>query len=61
MAGVYPAYLAAKLRAVAAILNDAGVGRDGAGTAALGYLAELGMPAATVGHMRRRGSATAPT
>ena len=48
--GVYAAYLAAKLGAVAAIFNDAGVGRDYAGIGGLDYLQEFGMPAATVGH-----------
>jgi hypothetical protein len=52
--GVYAAYLAAKLGAVAAIFNDAGVGRDGAGIGGLDYLQELGVPAATVGHMTAR-------
>ena len=48
--GLYAAYLAAKLQVSAAIFNDAGVGRDQAGIAGLDYLAELGVPAATVGH-----------
>src|SRR6185436_16145026 len=48
--GVYAAYLAAKLQAVAAIFNDAGVGRDRAGIGGLDYLQALDMPAATVGH-----------
>jgi hypothetical protein len=48
--GVYAAYLAAKLGAVAAIFNDAGVGRDRAGIGGLDYLQQFGMPAATVGH-----------
>jgi hypothetical protein len=48
--GVYAAYLAAKLQAAAAIFNDAGVGRDRAGIGGLGYLQELGIAAATVGH-----------
>ena len=39
--GIYAAYLAAKLRVCAAIFNDAGVGRDNAGIAGLGYLAAL--------------------
>jgi hypothetical protein len=52
--GVYAAYLAAKLHAVAAIFNDAGVGRDGAGIGGLDYLQEFGMPAATVGHETAR-------
>src|SRR6266852_2062578 len=48
--GVYAAYLAAKLGAAAAVFNDAGVGRDGAGIGGLDYLEALGIPAATVGH-----------
>jgi hypothetical protein len=48
--GIYAAYLAAKLGVAAAIFNDAGVGRDGAGISGLDYLEELGIPAATVGH-----------
>jgi hypothetical protein len=52
--GVYAAYLAAKLHAIAAIFNDAGVGRDRAGIGGLDYLQELGMPAATVGHQTAR-------
>ena len=48
--GVYAAYLAAKLHAAAAIFNDAGVGRDRAGIAGLGYLQDFGIAAATVGH-----------
>jgi hypothetical protein len=48
--GIYAAYLAAKLKAAAAIFNDAAVGRDRAGIAGLDYLEELGIPAATVGH-----------
>jgi hypothetical protein len=52
--GVYAAYLAAKLGVAAAIFNDAGVGRDRAGIAGLEYLAELGIPAAAVGHLTAR-------
>ena len=48
--GVYAAYLAAKLRAAAAIFNDAGVGCDRAGIGGLDYLDEFGIAAATVGH-----------
>jgi uncharacterized protein YunC (DUF1805 family) len=48
--GVYAAYLAAKLGVAAAVFNDAGVGRDGAGIAGLDYLQGLGIPAATIGH-----------
>jgi hypothetical protein len=52
--GVYAAYVAAKLGVAAAVFNDAGVGRDGAGIAGLDYLAALGIPAAAVGHMTAR-------
>ncbi len=48
--GVYAAYLAAKLQVAAAIFNDAGVGREGAGIAGLEHLRELSIGAATVGH-----------
>lgn len=48
--GVYAAYLAAKLGAMAAIFNDAGVGRGAAGIAGLDYLEQFGIAAATVGH-----------
>ena len=48
--GVYATYLAAKLGVAAAIFNDAGVGREGAGIGGLGYLDRLGIPAATVAH-----------
>ena len=46
--GIYAAYLAAKAGVQAVILSDAGVGRDRAGIAGLGYLEALGIPAATV-------------
>jgi hypothetical protein len=52
--GLYAAYVAARLGVAAAIFNDAGVGRDRAGVAGLGYLAELGIPAAAVGHLTAR-------
>jgi len=48
--GIYAAYLAAKLKAAAAIFNDAGVGRDRAGIAGLDYLQDLGIAAGTIGH-----------
>jgi len=48
--GVYAAYLAVKLHAVAAIFNDAGVWRDRAGIGGLDYLEAFGVAAATVGH-----------
>jgi hypothetical protein len=46
--GLYAAYVAARAGVRAVILNDAGVGRDRAGVAGLGYLGDLGIPAATV-------------
>jgi hypothetical protein len=52
--GIYAAYLAAKLGVAAAIFNDAGIGRDRAGVAGLGYLDSLGVPAAAVGHNSAR-------
>ena len=52
--GSYAGYLAAKARACAVILNDAGVGKDSAGIGSLGYCDALGMAAATVSHMSAR-------
>lgn len=48
--GLYPGYLAAKAGVRAVVLNDAGVGLDGAGIASLAYLAALGIAAAVVSH-----------
>src|SRR5512144_675587 len=48
--GAYAAYLAAHAHVSAVVLNDAGVGRDGAGIGGLAYLDALGVPAATVAH-----------
>ena len=48
--GVYPGYLAAKAGVRAVVLNDAGVGLDGAGIASLRYLEALGIAAAVVSH-----------
>jgi hypothetical protein len=66
--GLYAAYVAARDGVRAVILNDAGRGLDDAGIAGLGYLDELDIPAATVGHetaqigdgadMMRRGTLT---
>jgi len=47
---IYAAYLAAKAQARGVILNDASVGRDGAGISGLAYLAGFDMPAATIAH-----------
>lgn len=52
--GVYAAYVAAKLGVAAAIFNDAGIGREEAGVKGLLYLAQLGIPAAAVGHATAR-------
>jgi hypothetical protein len=52
--GVYAAFVAARLGVAAAVFSDAGVGRDQAGIAGLDYLAELGIPAAAVGHLSAR-------
>lgn len=52
--GVYAGYLAASAHPRGIILNDAGVGRDDAGIGSLGYLQELGIPAATVAHSMGR-------
>lgn len=47
-------YYAARAGAHAIILNDAGVGKDGAGIAALGELEAIGMAAATAAHTSAR-------
>lgn len=52
--GISAAYTAAKSRARAVILNDAGIGRERAGVAGLGYLQSLGVPAATISHRSAR-------
>ena len=52
--GVYAAYLAAKARVAAVLLNDAGLGRDAAGIAGLDYLQPLGIPAACCSHRSAR-------
>jgi hypothetical protein len=52
--GVYAAYVAAKLGVAAVIFNDAGIGRERAGIAGLDFLADLGVPAAAIGHMTAR-------
>ena len=45
--GVYAGWCAARAGARAVILNDAGVGRDGAGISSLAFLDEIGLAAAT--------------
>jgi len=52
--GIYAAYLAAKARAAGVMLNDAGLGLDGAGIAGLAYLDPLGIPAACCSHRSAR-------
>jgi hypothetical protein len=47
---IYAAYLAAKAQARAVILNDASVGRDGAGISGLAYLEGFDLPAAVIAH-----------
>jgi hypothetical protein len=49
-AGVIAAYYAARAGARAVVLNDAGVGKDGAGIAGLAYLDAIGTAAAAVAH-----------
>lgn len=52
--GAYSAYLAAKAGVAGVILNDAAVGKDGAGIGGLDYLDHLGVSMATVGHETAR-------
>jgi uncharacterized protein YunC (DUF1805 family) len=52
--GIYAAYLAAKARVAGVLLNDAGIGLEGAGIAGLGYLDPLGVPAACCSHRSAR-------
>ena len=52
--GTYPGYLAARARACAVILNDAGIGKDDAGIGCLDYCDALGMAAATVSQASAR-------
>jgi len=48
--GLYAGYCAAKAGVRGVILNDASVGKDGAGIASLAYFDDLGAPAAMVSH-----------
>lgn len=48
--GIYAAYLAARAGVRGVILNDASVGKDEAGIGGLGYLDDIGLAAATIGH-----------
>jgi len=52
--GLYPGYLVLAAQARAAIFNDAGVGRDRAGVAALDFLQRQGKAAAAVSHISAR-------
>lgn len=52
--GAYPGYLAAAVGVAGALLNNAGIGKDNAGIAALPYLDDLGIPAAAVDHESAR-------
>lgn len=52
--GIYSAYLLAMSRVRAAVLNDAGIGRERAGISGLDYLQALGIPAATISHRSAR-------
>jgi hypothetical protein len=52
--GEYAAYLAVKAGVRAVVLNDAGVGLDGAGIGGLAYLDGLGIPGATVSTLSAR-------
>lgn len=52
--GLIACYLGASAGAHALILNDAGVGLDGAGIAGLAQLDAIGMAAATVSHLSAR-------
>lgn len=52
--GVIAAYYGAKAGAHALVLNDAGIGKDEAGVAGLGYLDAIGMAAAAVSHLSAR-------
>lgn len=52
--GVYAAWYAARRGVAAAVLHDAGVGRERAGLGGLDWLAARGVPGACVGHMTAR-------
>jgi hypothetical protein len=52
--GVYAAYLAARTRARAVVLHDAGIGLQHAGIACIAYCQALGMAAATVDYRSAR-------
>lgn len=52
--GIYPAWLLARARVRAAILNDAGIGKDRAGIGGLAWLEKLGIAACAVDHASAR-------
>jgi hypothetical protein len=52
--GIYASYLAARTRALAIVLHDAGIGRDKAGLACIDYCDKLGMASATVDYQSAR-------
>lgn len=52
--GLYSAFKAVSCRVGAVILNDAGVGKDGAGIASLAFCEKHGLPVACVGYMSAR-------
>lgn len=52
--GLYPAWFAANAGVRAIVLNDAGIGRHGAGVAGVAWLAGLGIAACAVGHRSAR-------
>jgi uncharacterized protein YunC (DUF1805 family) len=52
--GIYATYLAARARALAIVLHDAGIGRDQAGIACIDYCQKLGMASATVDYQSAR-------
>ncbi len=52
--GLYCAYKAHSVGARGVVLNDAGVGKDGAGIGSLDYCDAVAMPAATVAHTSAR-------
>jgi hypothetical protein len=52
--GTYVGYFAARMGVAGAIFNDAGIGREEAGTGGVRLLERLGVPAATVSHRSAR-------
>jgi hypothetical protein len=52
--GIYAAHVSAAAGVIGLVLNDAGVGLDGAGIAGLGYLDQFGIPCATIDYRSAR-------